>query len=128
MASIIRSREQLSMIRLQCQNGKLLNVFKSSKAHKFSNRYDFYMVSQLVRQGTVSPTYYNVIHDEFYAARPEIMQAMTYKLCHLYFNWSGTTRIPSVVQYAKKLAFLVGQFTHETPSLKIPIQNQLYFL
>jgi hypothetical protein len=27
-------------------------------------RYDFFLVSQSVRQGTVNPTSYNVIHDE----------------------------------------------------------------
>jgi aubergine len=87
------------------------------------------MVSQLVRQGTVSPTYYNVIHDEFMPGRPDIMQTMTFKLCHSYFNWSGTTRIPSVVQYAKKLAFLVGQIIHQAPDVeRIPTENQLYFL
>jgi aubergine len=72
--------------------------------------------------------YYNVLHDNFYEKRPDIMQSMTFKLCHNYYNWSGTTKIPSVVQYAKKLATLVGQYMHQIPSAEIPIENQLYFL
>jgi len=91
-------------------------------------RYDFYLVSPSTNQGSVSPTYYNIIHDEFYACRPEIMQTMTFKLCHLYYNWTGTTCVPSVVQYAKKLAILVGQNMHEIPSPNMPIDKQLYFL
>ena len=53
--------------------------------------YDFFLVSQSVRQGTVSPTSYNVIHDTF-GLTPDRMQQLTYKMCHLYYNWCGTTR------------------------------------
>lgn len=51
-------------------------------------RYDFFIVSQSVRQGTVSPTSYNVIYDTV-GLPPDKMQIITYKMCHLYYNWSG---------------------------------------
>jgi aubergine-like protein len=54
-------------------------------------RYDFYLISQSVRQGTVSPTSYNVIADTF-GLTSDRLQILTYKLTHLYYNWSGTTR------------------------------------
>ena len=83
-------------------------------------RYDFYLVSQSVRQGTVNPTSYNVIHDSTGAdgkgLLPGHMQALTYKLCHLYYNWPGTVRVPMVCQYAHKLAYLVGESLHRVPS------------
>lgn len=50
-------------------------------------RYDFYLVSQSVRQGTVSPTHYNVIEDTT-GLQPDHIQRLTYKFTHLYFNWS----------------------------------------
>ena len=53
-------------------------------------RYDFYLISQSVRQGTVSPTSYNVVYDNS-GFTPDKIQLLTYKLCHLYYNWSGTT-------------------------------------
>lgn len=53
--------------------------------------YDFFLVSQSVRQGTVSPTSYNIIHDTF-GLTPDRLQQLTYKMCHLYYNWCGTTR------------------------------------
>lgn len=62
-------------------------------------RYDFYLVSQTVRQGTVAPTSYNVIFDSM-GFPPDKLQILTYKMCHLYYNWSGTTRVPAVCQYA----------------------------
>ena len=49
-------------------------------------RYDFFLVSQSVRQGTVAPTHYNVIHDTT-QLKPDHMQRLAYKLCHLYYNW-----------------------------------------
>ncbi|XP_063698509.1 protein aubergine-like [Culicoides brevitarsis] len=88
-------------------------------------RYDFFLVSQSVRQGTVSPTSYNVIYDSLQLP-PDKMQILTYKQCHLYYNWSGTTRVPAVCQYAHKLAFLVGQHIHQAPHQSL--QKSLYFL
>lgn len=88
-------------------------------------RYDFYLVSQSVRQGTVAPTLYNVIHDTS-GLRPEHMQRITYKLTHLYYNWQGTIRVPAPCQYAHKLAFLVGQSLHKDPAEQL--QSVLYYL
>ncbi|KAH7977988.1 hypothetical protein HPB49_004122 [Dermacentor silvarum] len=53
-------------------------------------RYDFYLISQSVRQGTVAPTHFNVIHDTT-MLKPEHMQRLSYKLTHLYFNWPVST-------------------------------------
>ncbi|XP_068083901.1 piwi-like protein Siwi [Anabrus simplex] len=88
-------------------------------------RYDFYLVSQSVHQGTVSPTSYNVISDNL-GLEPDQLQRLTYKLTHLYYNWNGTVRVPAPVQYAHKLAFLVGQNLHKIPSPKL--EDRLYFL
>ena len=52
----------------------------------FFSRYDFFLVSQSVRQGTVSPTHYNVIEDSS-GLTPDHFQRLTYKLTHLYYNW-----------------------------------------
>ena len=54
-------------------------------------RYDFYLISQSVRQGTVNPTGYNIIEDNSNWP-PKVVQALTYKLTHLYYNWPGTVR------------------------------------
>ncbi len=50
-------------------------------------RYDFYLISQSVRQGTVTPTMYNIIWDES-SLKPTHHQQLAYKLTHLYFNWA----------------------------------------
>lgn len=50
------------------------------------SRYDFFIVSQAVRSGSVSPTHYNVIYDNS-GLKPDHIQRLTYKLCHVYYNW-----------------------------------------
>ena len=59
-------------------------------------RYDFFLVSQSVRQGTVSPTSYNVIFDTS-GLKPDHIQMLTYKLTHLYFNWQVRNILDSFV-------------------------------
>ena len=48
--------------------------------------YDFFLVSQSVTQGTVSPTHYNVLVDDW-KAPPDVIQKLSYVLTHLYYNW-----------------------------------------
>jgi len=88
-------------------------------------RYDFFLVSQSVRQGTVNPTSYNVIKDTS-GLKPNHLQKLTYKLTHLYYNWPGTVRVPAPCQYAHKLAFLVGESLHREPSEQL--EQVLYYL
>lgn len=88
-------------------------------------RYDFYLVSQSVRQGTVNPTSYNIIENTTQFT-PDIFQKLTYKLCHLYYNWPGTVRVPNVCQYAHKLAFIVGTSIHRKPNAAL--DDVLYYL
>nr|NP_001107667.1 seali [Strongylocentrotus purpuratus]ABY58155.1 seali [Strongylocentrotus purpuratus] len=87
--------------------------------------YDFFLVSQHVRQGTVTPTHYVVVHDST-QLKPDHMQRLAYKLTHLYYNWPGTVRVPAPCQYAHKLAYLVGQNLHKEPSLELC--DKLFFL
>ncbi|XP_075754569.1 piwi-like protein 1 isoform X2 [Pelodiscus sinensis] len=87
--------------------------------------YDFFIVSQSVRNGSVSPTHYNVIYDNS-ALKPDHMQRLTYKLCHMYYNWPGIIRVPAPCQYAHKLAFLVGQSIHREPNLSL--SDRLFYL
>lgn len=90
-----------------------------------NGRYDFYLVSQSTRQGTVTPTYYNIIHDER-GFKPEIHQKLAFKLCLLYYNWSGTVRVPAPCQYAHKLAYLCGEHLHSQPNSVM--DDKLHFL
>ena len=104
-----------------------IDVVSSAVVQRFRSlfRYDFFLISQSVRQGTVNPTSYNVIEDTS-GLRPDHIQKLTYKLTHLYYNWPGTVRVPAPCQYAHKLAFLVGQSLHRKP--REELADLLYFL
>ncbi|OWR52118.1 aubergine protein [Danaus plexippus plexippus] len=88
-------------------------------------RYDFYLVSQNVREGTIAPTSYNIIEDTS-CLDPDRIQRLTYKLTHMYFNCSTQIRVPSVCQYAHKLAFLAANSLHNAPHHSLA--DTLYFL
>ncbi|CAI5441474.1 unnamed protein product [Caenorhabditis angaria] len=88
-------------------------------------RMDFYMVPQFVNQGTVTPVSYNIIYDDT-GLTPDKHHRMAFKLCHLYYNWQGTVRVPAPCQYAHKLAFLTAQSLHEDSNEVL--RNKLYFL
>ncbi|XP_072538731.1 piwi-like protein 1 [Salminus brasiliensis] len=87
--------------------------------------YDFFIVSQAVHSGSVSPTHYNVVFDNS-GLKPDHMQRLTYKLCHMYYNWQGIVRVPAPCQYAHKLAFLVGESIHQDPNINL--DDFLYYL
>ena len=106
-------------------------------------RYDFYLVSQSVRQvsfifnqgnasncnevdlfehklfpniqGTVNPTSYNVIHDTSGLTADKI-QKLSYKLCHLYYNWPGLFKSRNWKITFLKLAFYVIFLLTRMPS------------
>ncbi|XP_048200047.1 piwi-like protein 4 isoform X3 [Perognathus longimembris pacificus] len=87
--------------------------------------YDFYLISQTASRGTVSPTHYNVIYDDN-GLKPDHMQRLTFKLCHLYYNWQGLVSVPAPCQYAHKLTCLVAQSIHKEPSLELA--DRLFYL
>jgi len=106
--------------------------------------YDFYLVSQHVREGTTNPSHFIILEDDN-NFKPDILQRLTYKLTFLYYNWpgklhnllvelmtshfclfTGTVRVPAPCQYAHKLADLVGESIRKQVSEKL--LNQLFYL
>jgi aubergine-like protein len=59
--------------------------------------FDFFLVSQHVNQGTVTPTHYIVAYDDT-NYKPDYIQRLSYKMTHMYYNWSGTIRVPAPCQ------------------------------
>lgn len=127
---VVQKRINTRLYALQQERGRktLINPPPGSIVdHTITRKkwYDFFLVSQHVRQGTVSPTHYVVIYDTS-TFKPEHMQRMTYKMTHMYYNWPGTVRVPAPCQYAHKLAFLVGQNIHKEPHSDL--SNRLFYL
>ncbi|KAM9312009.1 piwi-like protein 2 [Gastrophryne carolinensis] len=95
--------------------------------HTVTNRdwVDFYLLSHHVRQGCGIPTHYICVINTANLG-PDHLQRLTFKLCHMYWNWPGTIRVPAPCKYAHKLAFLCGQYLHHEPSIRLC--DKLFFL
>jgi aubergine-like protein len=74
--------------------------------------YAFKMVAQNVTSGTATPTHYQLIYNST-DWKEETFWQMTYWQCFNYANWQGAVRVPAVVQYAHKLAYMVGEQLQE---------------
>lgn len=110
----------------------MINLFNVLSARI---RNGFYLISLKANRGTVSPTSYNIIHDDT-GLSLDRHQQLAYALTHLYSNWTvsrfseavlslkiscnivsdrnffsfqGNIRVPAPIQYAHKLAYLVGE-------------------
>jgi len=87
--------------------------------------YDFFLISQLTRMGSVSPTYYMVVSDD--AKLPySNLQMLTYKLCHMYYNWPGTISVPAPCRYASKAALFHSSIRLNRPAHQILSQVPYY--
>ncbi|GAB0095298.1 Protein argonaute-3 [Sergentomyia squamirostris] len=95
--------------------------------HTVTRRYmkDFFLISQHVRHGTVTPSHYVIVFDSANLT-PDIVQKLAYKLTFMYYNWPGTIRVPACCQYAHKLAYLIGEHVKKEPSKKL--QDKLFYL
>mmetsp|Transcript_18130 Transcript_18130/g.32433 ORF Transcript_18130/g.32433 Transcript_18130/m.32433 type:complete len:775 (-) Transcript_18130:767-3091(-) len=113
----------------QCTNPPLGTCIDSviTKA----SAYDFYLMPARATQGAMTPTYFNVVFDD--TGRPcHEIQTLAYRLCYAYYNWSGSIRVPAPCQYAKKLAYQLGERANASgppvPHARWQRTRSLYFL
>ncbi|XP_077378669.1 piwi-like protein 1 [Festucalex cinctus] len=126
--SVVVVKKRITCRFFEHSSGKILNPPPGTVVDTEVTRpewYDFYIVSQAVNIGSVSPTHYNVVYDTS-GLKPDHMQRLTYKLCHMYYNWQGIIAVPAPCQYAHKLAFLVGQSLHREPNIEL--DDLLFYL
>ena len=73
----------------------------------------FYLIAHAVTQGMASPTLYRIIHNDG-GMEPMVIAKLAFKLCYMYYNWTGGIKVPAPTMMAHKLAYLVGQSVHGT--------------
>jgi aubergine-like protein len=69
---------------------------------------DFYLITQKTTQGVAQPVHYYLVYDD-YEVNPTQLYSLIYKLCYMYFNWTGSIKIPAPCQYVKKLTQMTGE-------------------
>jgi aubergine len=66
-----------------------------------SANYDFYVVSQKPSRGTSVPNHYRVVSTDS-KMEEGILQELIFDQCFNYFNWTGSIKVPAILQYATK--------------------------
>uniref|UniRef100_A0A8C1F1C1 Piwi-like protein 2 n=1 Tax=Cyprinus carpio carpio TaxID=630221 RepID=A0A8C1F1C1_CYPCA len=105
--------------------GTVLDHTSSALAGGNKTWVDFYLMAHSIRQGCGLPTHYIAVYNTANLT-PDHLQRLTFKMCHLYWNWPGTIRVPAPCKYAHKLAFLSGQYLHSEPAIQL--SEKLFFL
>ncbi len=82
-----------------------------------SPNYDFYIVSQRSNKGTSVPNHYQVIYSNS-KIEEGILQEIAFSQCFNYVNWTGSIKVPAIMQYAKKCAKFGAEVLEE--HVKVP--------
>ena len=97
------------------------------------NQKDFYLISQKTTQGVAQPTHYYIAYDNKGVDQKDV-HTLVYRLCYLYYNWTGAVRIPAPCQNVKKLIRLITEKCSDRNNTVIPAEylykqlNSLYCL
>lgn len=83
---------------------------------------DFYLVSQIAKQGAASPTHYHILHIDEGLHKSDLM-LLTYKLCFLYFHINSGIKVPAPIQYSERLGALLGDSVNAKANEKRPDEN-----
>jgi aubergine len=74
----------------------------------------------------VKPTYYKVAYSDS-AMEEGVIEELIYSQCFNYMNWTGSIKVPSVLQYAKKLGAFIGQYYNSENKFE-NINKNLYYI
>ena len=91
-----------------------------------SNYYDFYVVSQSSNRGSTVPNHYRVIYSDS-KTQEGVLQELIFSQCFNYVNWTGSIKIPGILQYADKCAKFNSEVL-ENEALCEDLQGKLYFV
>jgi hypothetical protein len=91
-----------------------------------SNYYDFYVVSQASNRGSTVPNHYRVIYSDS-KMEEGVLQELIFSQCFNYVNWTGSIKVPGILQYADKCAKFNSEVL-ENELLCDDLQNKLYFV
>jgi hypothetical protein len=91
-----------------------------------SKDYDFYLVSQNSNRGCIVPNHYKVI---FTNSKIEegVLSELIFGQCFNYVNWSGSIKVPGILQYAKKCAKFHTEVMDEQ-KISESLERCLYFV
>jgi hypothetical protein len=91
-----------------------------------TNYYDFYVVSQASNRGSTVPNHYRVIYSDS-KMEEGVLQELIFSQCFNYVNWTGSIKVPGILQYAEKCAKFNSEVL-DNELLCDDLQSKLYFV
>jgi aubergine-like protein len=86
--------------------------------------FDFFLIAHRATVATAIPVHYMVIYNNTGMLKSDI-ETLTYHLCHGYFNFTGSIKVPASCMYAHKVA----NYTHEIGIIPNPkLAESLHYL
>ena len=84
------------------------------------------MVSPFSNKGSTVPNHYKIIYAD---SKIEIglIQEVIFSQCFNYVNWTGSIKIPGILQYAKKSAKFISEVL-EGNQIEKDLSTKLYFV
>ncbi len=94
---------------------------------------EFFMISQAAKVGVPVPTRYtlmNTLGDNSGADKKTVedLRLLTYKLCYLYYNVSGSIKVPAPVQYANMLQKQIQMAGKNLPKQELNKRSGVYYI
>jgi aubergine-like protein len=90
-----------------------------------SLNYDFYIVSQRSNRGCSVPNHYRVIYSSS-EVEEGVLQEIAFSQCFNYVNWTGSIKVPAIMQYAKKLAKFNSEVLTPDTEIAEGLASKLY--
>jgi aubergine-like protein len=84
------------------------------------------LIAQHCNRGTVKPTFYRIIYSNS-SLEEGILSEVIFTQCFNYMNWTGSIKIPAVMQYAKKLSIFAAQYINRENQNE-RLNRNLYFI
>lgn len=93
-----------------------------------ANETSFYLIAAPANSSTcANPCKYIIRRLDTATISVAQVQDMTFKLCHMYFNWQGIIRVPAPIMYASKLNEYAKDFYTNT-EIHTELAKKLFFL
>ena len=84
------------------KDGEVCNPQAGTLIHEqLVSNYDFFLISQRANRGMAIPNHYKVIYSTSKMQEGEL-QEIIFSQCFNYVNWTGSIKVPAILQYAKK--------------------------
>ena len=91
-----------------------------------SPHYDFFLTSQFSNKGSTVPNHYRVVYSDS-KLEEGLLQEIIFSQSFNYVNWTGSIKIPGILQYAKKSAKFASEIVGTNEVIE-DIADKFYYV